>query len=28
MEKGDKDTVARLKDNKPSMKLDHLVKER
>nr|SVE74155.1 EOG090X05E6 [Daphnia barbata] len=28
MEKGDKETVARLKDNKPSMKLDHLVKER
>nr|SVE89855.1 EOG090X05E6 [Daphnia sinensis]SVE90483.1 EOG090X05E6 [Daphnia sinensis] len=28
MEKGDKETVARLKENKPSMKLDHLVKER
>nr|SVE75097.1 EOG090X05E6 [Daphnia dolichocephala] len=28
MEKGDREAVARLKDNKPSMKLDHLVKER
>lgn len=28
MEKGDKETAERLKDNKPSLQLDHLVKER
>ena len=27
-EKGDKETALRLKENKPSLKLDHLVKER
>ena len=28
MEKGDKETALRLKENKPSLQLDHLVKER
>jgi len=28
MEKGDKETALRLKDNKPALQLDHLVKER